>query len=89
MSSWQQIGSDIDGEDANHFSGGSVSLTSDGSIVAIGDYGYDSKGYMTGYVRIYQNNGGNWQQIGSDIEGEAARDQSGFSVILGRFNIAV
>ena len=37
-SAWTQLGYDIDGEAANDFSGNSVSLSSDGSIVAIGTY---------------------------------------------------
>ena len=35
-SNWQQIGQDIDGEAADNSSGSSVSLSSDGGIVAIG-----------------------------------------------------
>jgi hypothetical protein len=34
--SWTQVGSDIDGEYSNDFSGISVSLSSDGKTVAIG-----------------------------------------------------
>ena len=34
--SWSQLGSDIDGEDADDRSGYSVSLSSDGTILAIG-----------------------------------------------------
>ena len=35
-SSWSQLGGDIDGEAANDYSGYSVSLSSDGTKVAIG-----------------------------------------------------
>ena len=34
------------------------------------------------HVRIYENNGGTWQQIGQDIDGEAAYNRSGNSVSL-------
>ena len=34
--SWNQFGIDIDGEAINDYSGWSVSLSSDGTIVAIG-----------------------------------------------------
>ena len=51
---WTQIGSDIDGEGAQDFSGGSVSLSSDGSIVAIGARLNDDNGINSGHVRIYQ-----------------------------------
>ena len=37
-SSWSQLGSDINGEATNDSSGQSVSLSSDGTVVAIGAY---------------------------------------------------
>jgi hypothetical protein len=80
--SQSQIGSDIDGEAAEDISGRSVSLSSDGSIVAIGAFGNDGNGTSSGHVRVYQNTGGVWTQIGSDIDGEAINDQSGISVSL-------
>ncbi|MBN4084758.1 T9SS type A sorting domain-containing protein [Flavobacteriaceae bacterium AH-315-B10] len=79
---WNQIGSDIDGEAAFDYSGQSVSLSSDGSIVAIGAYINGGNGSSSGHVRIYQNNSGDWNQIGSDIDGEAAGVRSGSSVSL-------
>jgi hypothetical protein len=79
---WTQIGQDIDGEDANDRSGRSVSLSSDGSIVAIGAHFNEKGGSDPGRVRIYENEGGNWVQIGQDIDGEIAGDNSGFSISL-------
>jgi Secretion system C-terminal sorting domain/FG-GAP repeat len=79
---WTQIGSDIDGEAAEDFSGTSVSLSSDGSIVAIGANANDGNGSKAGHVRIYENIANTWTQIGSDIDGEAADDYLGFSVSL-------
>jgi hypothetical protein len=79
---WSQLGSDIDGEAAVDFSGGSVSLNSDGSRVAIGAYGNDDNGNASGHVRVYEFSGGTWSQLGSDIDGEAADDYSGHSVSL-------
>ena len=79
---WTQTGSDIDGEATYDFFGYSLSLSGDGSIVAIGAYGNDGNGTSSGHVRVYQNNSGTWTQIGSDIDGEAASDQSGISVSL-------
>ncbi|MDC3390559.1 leucine-rich repeat domain-containing protein, partial [Flavobacteriales bacterium] len=80
--SWSQIGQDIDGEAAGDKSGWSVSLSSDGNTVAIGALGNDGNGSNSGHVRIYQNIGGSWSQIGGDIDGEADNDQSGYSVSL-------
>ncbi|MDA9781809.1 FG-GAP repeat protein [Schleiferiaceae bacterium] len=79
---WTQVGADIDGEAAVDFSGVSVSLSSDGSTVAIGAYYNDGNGSKAGHVRIYKNINGSWTQVGSDIDGEAAGDFSGESVSL-------
>jgi Flp pilus assembly pilin Flp len=79
---WTQVGSDIDGEAVSDNSGYSVSLSADGSILAIGANGNDGNGSNSGHVRVYQNVGGTWTQIGSDIDGEASLDFSGRSVSL-------
>ena len=80
--SWQQIGQDIDGEATDDYSGWSVSLSSDGNIVAVGAIRNDGNGNQSGHVRIYYFNDNSWQQIGQDIDGEAAYDYSGHSVSL-------
>jgi len=80
--SWNQRGSDIDGEVAGDTSGYSVSLSSDGTILAIGATGNDGSGSNAGHVRVYVWNGTSWNQRGSDIDGEAAGDLSGYSVSL-------
>jgi len=79
---WTQIGTDIDGEAADDYSGYSVSLSSDGSTVAVGAWNNDGSGIGSGHVRIYKNNSGTWTQVGADIDGEAAGDNSGYSVSL-------
>ena len=80
-STWVQKGIDIDGEAAYDFSGCSVSMP-DSNTVAIGAYGNDGNGSASGHVRIYQWNGTAWIQKGSDIDGEAAYDESGWSVSM-------
>jgi hypothetical protein len=79
---WTQVGQDIDGEGANDLFGEAVSLSDDGSIVAIGARWNDGNGTDSGHVRVFQNTGGNWVQIGEDIEGEATGDELGCSVSL-------
>ena len=81
-STWSQLGSDIDGEAASDNSGYSVSLSSDGTIVAIGAIHNDGNGSNSGHVRVYQYASSTWSQLGSDIDGEAAGDKSGYSVSL-------
>ena len=72
-----QLGSDIDGEAADDLSGYSVSLSSDGTRVAIGAPVNDGNGTDAGHVRVYEYSGSAWTQVGGDIDGEAAGDQSG------------
>ena len=48
-----QLGSDIDGEAANDYSGQSVSIDSDGSHVAIAAYGNDGGGNNSGHVCVW------------------------------------
>ncbi len=79
---WSQIGQDIDGEAAADLSGSSVSLSADGSVVAIGALNNDGNGVNSGHVRVYENMAGVWTQIGADINGEEADDWSGSSVSL-------
>ena len=82
VGSWSQLGADIDGEAAGDSSGYSVSLSSDGTIVAIGATGNDATDPNGGHVRVYEYSGGSWSQLGADIDGEAAGDSSGYSVSL-------
>jgi hypothetical protein len=81
-SSWVQRGADIDGEDAIDFSGFSVSLSSDGNVVAIGARLNDGNGTKSGHVRVYAFESSSWVQRGADIDGEAAGDASGNNVSL-------
>ncbi len=79
---WTQISNDIDGEVAMGFSGWSVSLSSDGTVVAIGAPLYNENGIDAGYVRVFENTSGTWTQVGDTINGEESDDWSGCSVSL-------
>ena len=81
-SGWQQLGEDIVGEAGGDQSGHSVSLSSDGSRVAIGAPSNRDNGNLSGHVRVYQLSGSSWTQLGEDIDGEFEGDQSGHSVSL-------
>ena len=59
---WEQIGQDINGEEENDRLGNYISINSDGSIVAISGFGIVER-----HVRIYENIGNTWVQIGEDI----------------------
>ncbi|WP_273446867.1 hypothetical protein [Neolewinella agarilytica] len=79
---WEQLGFDIDGEAQGDQSGTSVSLSADGSRVAIGAPRNDGSGTDAGHVRIYEYNDTNWEQLGADIDGAAEINQSGRAVAL-------
>ncbi|MGI9158678.1 MAG: hypothetical protein ACR2K1_02880 [Saprospiraceae bacterium] len=81
-SAWIQRGADIDGEAAGDESGVSLSISSDGSLLAIGALRNDGNGLNAGHVRLYVWNGSAWSQRGPDIDGEAAGDEFGRSVAL-------
>jgi len=83
LGSWIQIGQPIYGTASGNQSGRSVSLSSDGKIVAIGEPGYATGGNSgIGNVRIFENISGTWTQIGSRIIGEASGDHCGVSISL-------
>ena len=75
---WYQVGADIDGEAAGDESGWTVVLSSNGFRVAIGAFLNDDGGAYAGHVRVYEYDSSSWQQLGADIDGEAAGDYSGF-----------
>ena len=76
--SWSQLGSDIDGETSGDRFGHSIAIDSDGNRVAISAYANDGNGSNAGHVRVFEYSGGSWSQLGSDIDGEANNDQSGY-----------
>ena len=83
---WTQVGGDIDGEAAGDWSGVSVSMSPDGTRVAIGASWNDGTSGSTsdnrGHVRVYSESGGTWTQVGGDIDGEAAGDAAGRTVSM-------
>jgi hypothetical protein len=76
---WAQLGADIDGEAVDDRSGYSVSMNAAGDRVAIGA---NLNSSASGHVRVYSWNGTAWTKLGADIDGEAAGDQSGYSVSM-------
>jgi Flp pilus assembly pilin Flp len=77
---WTQIGEDINGEASEDYFGWSIALSASGNVVAIGSLWNDNNGSDAGNVRVFQNLGGAWTQLGLDINGEVANDNSGYSV---------
>ena len=83
MSSYAQLGSDIDNSEAYGHFGWSVSISADGSTLVVGTpWNGDYDG--SGYVRVYKYNStiNNYAKIGLDIHGEKAYDEFGYSVSI-------
>ncbi len=79
---WAQKGQDIDGEAQRDQSGTSLSLSADGSVIAIGAPNNDGNGQNAGHARVFGFDGSYWTQKTLDIDGEAAGDVSGWTVSL-------
>ena len=76
---WNQLGGDIsEGLSSDTFSA-RVSISADGTRVAIG---FVMAAATAGTTKVYEYSAPNWTQVGVNINGEAAADQSGWSVSL-------
>ncbi len=82
--SWQKVGQDINGEAAGDWSGWSVSLSVDGSIVATGAPCDGNNGEYSGQVAVYRINSerSSWERLGQSMYGNNANDGFGWSVNL-------
>ncbi|HPE84142.1 MAG TPA: hypothetical protein PLV43_10530, partial [Aequorivita sp.] len=81
-SSWEIVGSTIDGVYNDINSGWSVSLDGNGNRVAISAPHAGLSGTQIGEVRIYTFDGSDWSQLGNVIEGENQYDYMGHSIKL-------
>lgn len=82
---WSQVGSDINGEPgAGNQTGQSVSLSDDGSVMAIGEPFNNDLGFTSGQgqVRVFRSVNDTWTQIGQDLYGQNALASAGTSVDL-------
>ena len=83
---WTLMGSPIEGVRENEVSGSSVSLSSDGAIVAIGAPGANLR---KGVTRIYAHSSTQWAPMGSPIDGAHDGGESGHSVSLSSDGLTV
>jgi len=78
---WDQVGSNIDGSQDNSLFGTTVSINNDGSRVIVGSTLYDSVvGTDSGLIQVFEWDGVQWMQVGSQIAGEDLSDEFGVSV---------
>ena len=88
-----RFGQEIFGEADTTYSGYAVSLSEDGTIMAISAPYNNGSGILRGSARIYKYNDVSWVQLGQDIDGEADFDRQmnvklskdGTTVALGSF----
>lgn len=68
---WEVLGERINGEAVWDFSGGSVHLSGDGTILAVGAIGNDGETVSGGHghVRVFKYNNSSWEQMGADVDG--------------------
>jgi len=77
---WNQIGTDINGQAANEQSATSISLNSNGTILAVGAPRAIDNNVLKGKVRLFERIDSSWIQKGSDIIGSSIGDAFGNSV---------
>ena len=87
---WSQLGSDIDGDSAGDHLGSDLSLSADGTILAVGAP-LNATGQKTtidgvpyddyiGKAKVYELSGSTWSQKGSDILGNQINSKLGASI---------
>ena len=85
---WELLGAAILGSSERDGFGSDVSLSGDGSRVAVGYSGVDgrSPSQARGHVRVFELNaaGAAWVQVGGDLDGRGDNDDFGGSVSLSR-----
>lgn len=78
--SWVQRGSTLSGDAFNDSFGVSVAMSADGDSVVVGAAQFFNGG--TGFVRVFDWDGIDWVQRGSDIDGVASNDRFGESIAV-------
>ena len=78
LNRWIQLGTNII-ENASILAGFTVSISGDGTVIAVGDHGHD---FFTGRVRVYEFDGTDWAIRGQPIDGSAFDVEFGHSVSL-------
>ena len=79
---WRKLGNDINGESSDDRFGYAVAMNDLGDRIVVGAYFDDGNGTNSGHVRVYEISGSLWEQLGFDLDGEAANDYSGISVAM-------
>ena len=79
---WSQIGNDIIADVEADLFGFGLSFDGSGNRLAIGAHYNPTNGIDSGMVRVYDFNGNDWVQFGSDIYGDTSGNLFGYAVSL-------
>jgi len=82
---WVQLGQDVDGIASSDFFGVEISLSADGTIVAVSASGANANTINnSGQVQVYQYNNSTslWEQLGQNMDGDSIDDFFGQSLSL-------
>ena len=81
-SDWELVGSEIEGDVGQEYFGWDVSLSDDGSVLAVGANEHSSSGNNSGQVHVFTFDGSSWNRRGNSINGVGQNDQLGRTVEL-------
>ena len=79
---WTQLGNDINGDVADDRFGRAVGISNNGQRIIVGAPNNDNLSNNAGLAKVFEYDGNNWIQVGSDILGESIADRSGSSVSI-------
>lgn len=80
---WLQQGSTLEGESSMDMTGFSVSLSSSGTVLAVGtERSSKNQRDASGHVTVYTFQDSSWNKVGDELPGETAQDLFGSSVAL-------
>ncbi len=83
-----QIGNDIVGETTGDTFGGRIAINADGTKIIVGaifnDANTGNQFSSNGHIRMYSFDGANWNQMGTEIDGDMANDNFGDSVDISK-----
>ncbi|CAL2091925.1 conserved protein of unknown function precursor containing a T9SS type A C-terminal secretion signal [Tenacibaculum sp. 190524A02b] len=79
--SWNQLGQTIHGENSEDYLGADISLSNDGTLLAIG-ISREQNPNKEGAVKVFQLKTNTWKQLGNTIKGSSNTDIFGSAVSL-------
>lgn len=78
---WVQIGNSMDGINTSKDFGHSLDINNDGTTLVIGAPNH-SNGDDIGYVKVFTNNAGTWEQVGDTLYADESGDRFGWAVSI-------